>query len=322
MNPLEIVLEQMNEGVDVEIKRQHKDGYLEPIKDKELASLKTKSLLATTSQLIQKLDSNEKLEWAIETKNEGNELFRQQDYQKAMEKYVEALAATDFGQLKPMTAPVTLSSTSSPNIVEVDENGNEIKDELPIPEIGNVDSLVIPILNNLASCCIQLKQWNKVVLFSQQALSFRSNCHKAKYRHAQGLLNMGDHDECIKILKELYLFYLDRSASNSSDLKSDVTFELSEQEIQKLPKLLKLAAEERIKAKKQSQEQKVAMQKAFNWTPPSFHTNESDEPPPLIPMKKKKIEPMSLTEALIYLLELLWNFLMRLLGLVSKNKND
>ncbi len=77
MDPLQALLNSSKDsGLDVEIKRQGPNGCLAPVRERELAALHTKSKIATTAQLLQKLESSkEKLEWAIDTKNEGNQLL-------------------------------------------------------------------------------------------------------------------------------------------------------------------------------------------------------------------------------------------------------
>ncbi len=141
MDPLDILLKSSQEtGLDIEIKRQGPNGCLAPVRKNEIAALHTKSKIASTAQLLQKLTDKEKLEWAIETKNEGNQLYSCGDYKGAMDKYVEALTATSFDQ------------------------------------DGNIYQLAVPVLCNLCLCCLQLNEWHKCILFADQALKLDHCC--------------------------------------------------------------------------------------------------------------------------------------------------
>lgn len=61
MNPLEIMLEEMNKsGISCEITRKNKHGVLEPVKESEVKALTTKSQIATTANLLTRLTKEEK----------------------------------------------------------------------------------------------------------------------------------------------------------------------------------------------------------------------------------------------------------------------
>lgn len=85
-------------GMQIEVARQSKSGQMVSAKPQELATLSTKSRIASTAQLLQKLSKEEKLTWALETKEEANQLYREKRFAEAMERYVEALTATNFGK--------------------------------------------------------------------------------------------------------------------------------------------------------------------------------------------------------------------------------
>mmetsp|Transcript_20352 Transcript_20352/g.45272 ORF Transcript_20352/g.45272 Transcript_20352/m.45272 type:complete len:349 (+) Transcript_20352:91-1137(+) len=169
MNSFDLVfseLQKNSNGMTVNLKRKTKNGDLIDAKPNELASLGTKSTVASTAGLLAKLNPTEKLEWAIETKNEANEFYAEQEFEQAMIKYVECLAATDFGK------------------AGAEREGGA----------GNVDTMVVPVLCNLAACCLQLGQWSKAASFGEQATLLRPHCSKAQLRMGLGLLRMGEFD--------------------------------------------------------------------------------------------------------------------------------
>jgi tetratricopeptide (TPR) repeat protein len=180
MDALEVLLRTSRQsGMDVEIKRQCSNGELRPTYSNELEALHTKSKIASTAQLLQRLNSeSEKLEWALETKREGNALFARRDFAAATAKYVEALTATDL---------------------HCDEN---------------VQVLALPALCNLCACSLELQQWHKCVLFADQALALRANCQKALYRKAVALFRLGDFDEAIALFGSLSLNPLNTDSQN------------------------------------------------------------------------------------------------------------
>ena len=114
-------------------------------------------------------------------------MYKAQDFGKALEKYIECLTASNFGQEKPArntgTSLNVLCGTSSQsklsclpcNAISQDEEEEDL-------EHDNIDSVIMPVLCNMAACCIQLKAWSKAILFCNQALQLRPNCAKAWMR--------------------------------------------------------------------------------------------------------------------------------------------
>lgn len=111
-------------GMQLEVTRQTKSGHTVAAKPQELATLSTKSRIASTANVLQKLSKEEKLQWAMETKEEANQLYREKRFAEAMEKYVEALTATDFGK-KPNNDYNQENSYNETTFVDsVEESGN------------------------------------------------------------------------------------------------------------------------------------------------------------------------------------------------------
>jgi tetratricopeptide (TPR) repeat protein len=226
MDPFQRVIESLKSGgVNIELTRPTQNGILEPVKPKELKTLGTKAKIASVAQALQNLTKAEKFEWAIETKLEGNQLFRDQNYKEAMEKYVEALTAADFGLCKDSSD-------------------------------DNVDILVIPVLCNLSACSMRLRQWQQAISFCDQILNLRPQCTKAQYRKGKALLAVGEY-----ILSKKSL----RAAMELSELSNeDQAVILSAQESATIPFLLEKANQGIQKDRVSNDSFRMSMQKAFH----------------------------------------------------------
>jgi tetratricopeptide (TPR) repeat protein len=137
-----------------------------------------------SAEMLKDATIEEKGVWAQRTKNEGNELYAKGLAAEAMEKYTESLAASDLG-----------------------------------PE-GNIDSLVVPVLCNLAACCIVLEEWQKATLFCQQALELRPNCLKAHLRLGVSSLRQGEYAQSLSSLEKALELIKVSSGSSSRNLSA------------------------------------------------------------------------------------------------------
>ena len=164
-SPFEAFLNGFNEGnkegMTIQIKRKLDDGTLLDVSDNTVSALSTKSRIAANAKVINNLSKDERYQWGLEMKTFANKLYSDGQYQEAMEKYAEAITAADFGNVK--------------------DNGNDR---------GNVETLIIPVLTNLAACCIHLKQWNKAIQFCNQAIDLHPHCAKAYLRLGIAQLNI------------------------------------------------------------------------------------------------------------------------------------
>jgi hypothetical protein len=125
---LEIMISEMQQhNVNVELKQKMPDGTYQHAADDTIESLSVKSKIASVAQGIHTLSKLERTAWAITTKDKANEMFEQELYKDAMEVYLQALVASDFGG-----------------------NDNTSFDN------NNIDTLVVPVLCNLAVCCMKL----------------------------------------------------------------------------------------------------------------------------------------------------------------------
>ncbi len=249
---LDIIVEEMNknEFMDVVIKRKMPDGSFVDASPASMSVLSTQAKVATQAQALLGATKEERTKWAIEMKNYANALYAEHRYADAMEKYVEALTAADFG---------TKTNDNKNNDNKNNDEGlsSNIDDSLIEPlspgdksEIDNIDVLVVPVLTNLAACSIQLEQWKKAYKFCQQAIELRPDCAKAYMRKGIALFNLGDYNEA----KQALLAARTVSASNS---KEDRVLAISEHDDQRITILLN-----KIQTKLNAEKAVVAKQKA------------------------------------------------------------
>ena len=270
MNTFDIVFNEMqSNGVDCDIKKKDQYGNLVSVKKNELEALGTKSIIASTSKLLMKLNKREQLVWALETKDDGNQLFKRGLFNDAMNKYVEALAAADFGNDNQST--ITLVDS---RVDEVNDEGESIHHHHVIN--GNVNELVIPILCNLAACCIELKEWRKTISFSEQALILRPTCNKALLRKGIGCLNIGEYKislDCFTVVDEYIKRMVDGTTTATEGHESKAfAYELSQTDINRLPQLMMQARRGAQRQRKQLLQQRSSLMKAFNY----HHHNHQD----------------------------------------------
>jgi tetratricopeptide (TPR) repeat protein len=317
MNSFDVVFNELKKsGIGVDIKRKGDDGVLRDARQNELASLGTKATVASTAGLLKKLTPEEKLAWAIETKNEANELYKQKMFQEAMGKYVESLAGSDFGDKEP-------------------NSSNK----------GNVDSLVIPVLCNLAACCIQVEEWGKAVSFGDQAVLLRPQCSKAHLRKGIGLMHLGEHElalDCYALAQS--------TATNKPKLDNDPTeaavvaaseeapagegegcdqhATLSEVDWRRLPSLILQAKRGMQQHKKQMKARREALASAFkknsgstaisvgaddtcageSTAPAGATTSDSKVSTKKAAAVKEKVALMSITELLLFFFQMFVDF--------------
>jgi len=252
MNTFDIVFQEIqSNGIDCDIKKKDQYGNLVSVRTNELEALGTKSIIASTSKLLTKLTKTEQLAWALDTKDEANELFKRCLFKDAMSKYVEALSAADFGNKDKVDS-------------KVDEINNK-EESIHLLTDGNVDRLIIPVLCNLAACCIELKEWRKTISFSEQALLLRPSCYRALLRKGIGYLNLGEYKLSIDSFTAVDEYIKRMVAGNSEEheLKT-LLLELSPTEINKLPHFMLQARKGVQRQRKQLLQQRSSLIKAFN----------------------------------------------------------
>ena len=265
MNTFDIVFNEMkSNGVDCDIKKKDQYGNLVSVKKNELEALGTKSIIASTSKLLQKLNKREQLIWALETKDDGNQLFKRGLFNDAMSKYVEALAAADFGNDNIAT---TTKTTDDSRVDELNDEGESIHHYHQVTN-SNVDELIIPVLCNLAACCIELKEWRKTISFSEQALILRPTCYKALLRKGIGCLNTGDYKlslDCFTVVDEYIQRIVVGTTTAATEEHVSKSFEeISLTDVNRLPHLIMQARRGIQRQRKQLSQQRSSLMKAFN----------------------------------------------------------
>jgi len=247
--PLDVLVQNMNanapSGMVCSVKRRCADGSLIDVSANQLSTLTTKSRVATAAQALKELSPKERTEWAIENKDYANELYANNLITEAMEKYVEALAATDFGK------------------------GENIHGDASSEEENNVDILVIPILSNLAACCIQKKEFSKALQFTDQALKLRPNCGKALMRRGMAHLHFGEFKKAA--------LDLNRALEITSESHKDAVLVVNEADRQRIPILLHKVQQGMESEAKAVAKQKRSLEKHFKRR---ASEGAADAPPP------------------------------------------
>ena len=168
VTPLDIMSTQLSKhGITAQYQRRLHDGSTAPASKSDIDVLKAQAKLARTAQELQCLNFEEKTAWAIEMKEIANDMYSQGLIDQAIDKYSAALAASSFDE------GVT----------------------------SNVDSLVVPVLCNLAACCITKEQFSKALRLCDQALTLRPFCVKALLRRGLCLINLGEFELAVAGLR-------------------------------------------------------------------------------------------------------------------------
>lgn len=280
MNSFDIVYNELNkDGMSVEVMRKSKDGVMQKADMREMATLGTKSRVASTAGLLRNLSREEKLQWALETKNEANELYAERKYAEAMEKYVECLAGADFGSREAgQLNGANDRSNEHDQVIELgnddDQSSHSGQDNRCSAREGNIDTLVIPVLCNLSACCLQQQEWHKAASFAEQALLLQPQCCKALFRKGLSLLNVGEYDDSLHCFRSLQK-RIDASAASADAAPGGARAEginvsgaggavdLNASELERLPKLMLRARQGAKQQKMYRLKQKATLQEAF-----------------------------------------------------------
>jgi tetratricopeptide (TPR) repeat protein len=190
------------------------------------------------------LTPEQKIEWAISQRKEGNRLFANSEYQEAMDVYLTCLVAVDASN----------SQNDSQNTSS--QCDSEIK---------------LPVLLNLALCALKLGMLSKAEKFCNYAIELESGQQSAKSYFRRGKVRMLqgnyisaelDLDKALDLLESS-----DVSAAESDRDADERDKRVVLREKQKLQGLMK-------QAEKNQKQQKKAMQRLFE----SASNNQDDAP--------------------------------------------
>lgn len=261
-SPMEVMFENMNSGsMKAEVMRKLPDGSLESASAKQLGGLSTKSRVAYATQNLKQLKPEERLAWAMEMKEYANELYANNEIQSAMEKYVEALSASDFGKKAVDRAEDEDASSDAP----VADGDASVSLE------GNVDTLVIPCLTNLAACCIQIRDFPKALKFADSALELRPKCGKALMRRGMSLVYIGEYDTGITALEACAAITIDENSTaaagdeqvKTTDPKIRSSMPISDSDRVRVPILIDRAERGKERDARNEEKQRAKMRRVF-----------------------------------------------------------
>ncbi len=277
-SPLEVMLDTMNEnrstsGMTCQIKRRLPDGSLIDADARALGTLGTKSRMAYAAQNLKQMKPAERTAWALEMKDYANKLYAERDFKEAMEKYVEALAASNFGNIS--SGSKNLTDDTSKVTEDFQNPTNEEADFVYVSNpqsSSNIDSLIIPVLCNLAACCIELKEFAKALKFSDSAIELRPRCGKALMRRGMALVHIGEYIKGIQALqsaldvKDEGVIEVGRDIVDVSDARLQPCMIISETDRYRIPVLIDRAERGRAMHQKNKLNQANQMKKVFGST--------------------------------------------------------
>ena len=92
-NPLDTMIETMNEhGSKMELKQRMPDGTYQTTSKETIQALNLQAKFKTIGNSLSLMTKEEKNNWAITKKNQGNEFYFQHLYKEAIETYLEVLS--------------------------------------------------------------------------------------------------------------------------------------------------------------------------------------------------------------------------------------
>jgi tetratricopeptide (TPR) repeat protein len=231
--------------------------------------------MAYAAQNLKQMKPAERTAWALEMKYYANKLYAERDFKEAMEKYVEALAASNFGT----ATSASQSSTDDPSIARADLRNNDPPNVeadfvfVSSPQSSsNIDSLIIPVLCNLAACCIELKEFAKALKFSDSAIELRPRCGKALMRRGMALVHIGEYVKGLQALqsaldvKDEGVIEVGRDIVDISDARLQPCMIISETDRYRIPVLIERAERGRAMHQKNKINQASQMKKVFGST--------------------------------------------------------
>lgn len=112
--------------------------------ENELMSLQSRSRIAVTANNLTNLSPEERTLWAIEVKDQANELFKRGLFAEAASQYLEVHDSIVLLLFLIIFIRPPRQAIAATRLDDSDEG-------------GNVDEIVVPLLCNIAACNIQMK---------------------------------------------------------------------------------------------------------------------------------------------------------------------
>lgn len=165
-----------NFGPQFELQKRLPDGSTRRANDSEMAMADFQSKLKQAAVQVEKLQPEQKMEWAINQRKKGNDLFSHANYKEAMDVYLTCLVAMD-----------TESTNKNVNNSTAFNNNGNLSSEYK----ERVDrELKLPVLLNLSACTLKLGMIKKTEQFCNIALQIPLALENPKVYFRRGRAHM------------------------------------------------------------------------------------------------------------------------------------
>jgi len=124
-----------------ELQKRMPDGSTRKATDDEMSAADMKNKIEQAAQLVSKMTLEQKLEWAQKQRQHGNTLYQEQQYKQAIDVYLTCLVVRDTAK---------------------GSERQKMESDLQV--------LILPVMNNLAQCALQLGWYHKAELFCTLAV--------------------------------------------------------------------------------------------------------------------------------------------------------
>jgi tetratricopeptide (TPR) repeat protein len=148
-------------GAKVELKRKLDTGIMLNTSDQEIAYLDLQAKIKHTAQQVSGLEKKEKQVFIEQKRQVAKVLFQAKEYGKAAEKYMEALAALEFGT--------------------TEEEKKRCQEQIQLP-----------ITCNLTACMLMQEQWEKAKQMADHALTIDPFNIRALHQRAKAKVKLLD----------------------------------------------------------------------------------------------------------------------------------
>jgi len=149
-----------------ELQKRLPDGSARKATEEEITSADMKNKLEQAAQFTSKMSTEQKIEWAHKQRQSGNALYQQGKYKEAIDIYLTCLIVRDTSA---NTTSTTTTTTKNKDDDTDNDDGDGKKAKAAVVD-NNMEALILPVMNNLAQCSLQLGWYHKAELFCTLAL--------------------------------------------------------------------------------------------------------------------------------------------------------